>query len=145
MNGIEVANWLRSLPNIVNIRACRVTIGKQTWEGAYYHRVRTWEQGMDGVTRGEHQAGEVFEDRNLYLLGKVPKVKRSKSCFPWEGKDWYVAAFYEGAEKTSMQPFGRNCILAPWEIEKQPESTIDQYEGKPYDRLPMTVEFLEGE
>ena len=146
----DVVAWLQSLPKIKDVRPCRVTIGKKTFEGAYYVSIHEWQAGMDGVSRGEHKAGDEYTRRSIHLLGAVPK--HPHTCFPFEGKDWYVSCYMDPKtaktltpEQKAMNPFGVTFQISPWEIEGQPESTIDQYERSPYHRKPMTVEWLDTE
>lgn len=142
----DVADWLRDLPNIRDVRPCRVTIGKSTWEGASYSQVFQWQQGMDGVQQGEHKAGEEYYVRHIYLLGKAPNTGRAGQCFPYEGKDWFVAGYYDGPNPEAIapvesqikhHPFGKMFMLSPWDA----PGKIDEYERSPYRRTNMTVTF----
>ena len=142
----SVCEWIRSLPNTSNVRPCRVTIKGQTWEGAYYEEEREWQQGMDGVQRGEHKAGDKYVIRRIYLLGDRPVFNRERVCFPsYEGLDWYVSGYCVTfkPEQKKYHPFGKSFQILPWEIEGKPDCKIGSHELHPYLRVPMTVEFIE--
>lgn len=140
-----VTAWLRSFPQTRNVRPCRVTLNNQTWDGAYYEEEREWQQGMDGVQRGEHKAGDKYIIRRIYLLGDRPVFNREHVCFPYEGLDWYVSGYCVTFQphQAHYHPFGKSFTISPWEIEGQPECKIDSHELHPYLRVPMSFEFTE--
>ncbi len=125
----DVANWLRSLKNTSRVRACRLTIGKQTWEGAAYH-------------------DDNFPDKDIsfYFVGELPSAKRRRpksACFrlPDDERDWYVAAYWQEykEEFARFHKFGINWMLSCWNLPER----IDQYERWQYKRFPAILEYLE--
>jgi hypothetical protein len=141
---LDVADWLRGRERVRDVRACRVTIGKKSWEGAYYVRICHWHTGQDAVARGEHKDGEEYLELAFYVSGIVPDHKHT--CYPYEGKDWYIGSYSEPKipikpEHEEYHPFGHSFQIFPWNV---PDGTkIDTYERHRYKRIPMTVEWLE--
>ena len=134
---MTVAKWLEKC-GCENIQPVRVTIRGTTYNGARYADPK------------QPHVKDAF-----YLIGEQPKrrVKRpNKTCFQFNGADWYVAGYWDGHGADSVvfdasgnlvdydqyHPFGRNFILMPWSVPSG--EPIDYYEQKPYDRFPMTVE-----
>jgi hypothetical protein len=144
----DVVDYLRSLPHCKDVRPCHVTIGKVTYPGAYYVQVNEWKSGMDGVVDGRHKVGETYEQRAIYLVGKRPfGLPRflANSCYAIEGKDWYIACHTDTNKPLDKQfeqfhPFGYMFIIMPWDVVN---STIDQYEPRPYERTQIQVEYLD--
>jgi hypothetical protein len=138
----KVATWLRSLPNITDVKPCRVKIGRKEWEGAEYVHVHQWQAWHRAVQLGEHQAGEEYTERIVYLVGDLPPAykRANRVCFPYGDYDWYVTGYYKEPRPTQYHPFGKSFMLCPWYIENQPDNRIDDYE--PYRRVPMTMEYL---
>lgn len=135
----QVSDYLVSLPHVKNVSACRVTIGKQAWEGARYTQVHKYTSDMQGVQDGRFKAGDEYERVAIYLIGKRPDLKRH--CFPFDGHDWYIACHTDPSkpiapEHQQYHPFGHSFVLMPWDL----PNSIDQYEPKPYHRIPMTVD-----
>lgn len=86
------------------------------------------------------------EAERIYLLGECPKEKfrrPNKTCFQYNGAEWYIAAYAPKENITpankEFHPFGPTFLLMQWNIEG---SKIDSYEKYPYDRLTMTVEVI---
>lgn len=78
----EIVEWLRSCSGVISARPVKVTIGKQTWEGALYVVQKTYQPTERAVTEGRVKAGEEYTEPRLYLLGELPKT-RKKTCYPW--------------------------------------------------------------
>ncbi len=78
----------------------------------------------------------MYIQRSLYLVGNVPKVvkERRRTCFTFEGQDWFLAAHSApGTKPAERRPFGPFIIIDPWTA----TSKID--DERPYQRVPMTV------
>lgn len=140
----DLRAWLESCRNpCYDVRPIRVQIGRQTWEGCEY------KQDCDGRHPGAPNQAP-YTIHALYLLGALPPSYRrsSKECYPWQGTDWYIAGHTPmpdqdrrtQAQKEQYSPFGACFYLHPWKVPGG--ESIDQYEEKPYRRLPMTVEYL---
>ena len=132
----QVAKWRRSIHRTQSVRPCIVTIGTDTYEGASYECVGEYIPNMDAIVRGERKPGDIFIQRSIYLVGDVPTVvkKRRRTCFTFEGQDWYLAA-HTGPVLTpaNSTPFGPFIIIDPWIA----PGKID--EEQPVRRVPMTV------
>ncbi len=124
----QVAKWLKSKPRTQSVRPCLVTIDSDTYEGALYECVGEYIANMDAIVRGERKVGDVYIQRTIYLVGDVPTVvrERRRTCFTFEGQDWFLASHGDGL-------FGRFIMIYPWTC----ASNIDS--GQPYQRVPMTV------
>ena len=133
----QVAKWLKSIHRTQSIRPCVVTIGTDTYEGAMYECVGEYIPNMDAIVRGERKAGDVYIQRSIYLVGNVPKVvrQRRRTCFTFEGQDWFLAAHSDsGIKPAERRPFGPFIIIDPWTA----SSKIDDGQ-RPYQRVPMIV------
>jgi hypothetical protein len=128
----QVAKWLKSIHRTQSIRPCLVTIGTDTYEGAMYECVGEYIANMDAIVRGERNVGDVYIQRSIYLVGDVPTVvkERRRTCFTFEGQDWFLASHSGPGTNT---PFGPFIIIDPWTV----SSKIDG--DRPYRRVPMTV------
>lgn len=135
----DIADWLIGL-KCTEVVPVIVAIGNEKWTGCRYNRTLEYTADMDAVRDGRHKAGDKYTENRIYVTGKLPGAKRhgDKVCFPFEGKDWYVAGYYQGNDPKydEYHPFGVNFILAPWDV---PNSMIDEYEPKPYKRIDMAV------
>ena len=129
----QVAKWLKSIHRTQSVRPCVVTIGTDSYEGAMYECVGEFVANQDAIVRGERNVGDVYIQRSLYLVGVVPKVvrQRRRTCFTFEGQDWYLAAHSGPSTKT---PFGPFIIVSPWTC----PGKIDDGQ-RPYRRVTMTV------
>lgn len=130
----QVAKWRKSIPHIQSIRPCVITIGSDSYEGASYECVGEYIPNMDAIVRGERKPGDIFIQRSIYLVGDVPAVVKEcrRTCFTFEGQDWYLAVHSGPGAKA---PFGPFIIIDPWTA----TSKIDA--DRPYRRVPMTVKF----
>ena len=138
---ISVANFLNAVPDIKNARPCRVTIGKTAYFGAKYTAIEHYQQGMQAVTDGSKKAGDQYESDRFYLLmDNLPPsyLRRPKPVYLIDGKEWYVAAYFDQADKNEQHPFGKMFMLAAWDL---PEK-IDQHERKPRKRTSVAVEYF---
>ena len=128
----QVAKWLKSIHRTQSVRPCEVTIGSDTYEGASYECVGEYIRNMDAIVHGERNVGDIFIQRSIYLVGNVPKVvkERRRTCFTFEGQDWFLAAHSDPGTKA---PFGPFIIVSPWPC---PGKIDDE---RPYRRVPMTV------
>ena len=139
---IAVADYLKSLPDIKNVRACQVTVGKTAFLGAKYTAIEHYQAGMQAVIDACKKVGDTSESERFYLLmDKLPPsyTRRPKPVYVIDGKEWYVAAYFDQADKNEQHPFGKMFILAAWDL---PEK-IDQHERKPRKRTSVAVEFVE--
>ncbi len=128
----QVAKWLKSIHRTQSVRPCVVAIGTDTYEGAMYECVGEYIANMDAIVRGERNVGDVYIQRSIYLVGNVPVVvkERRRTCFTFEGQDWFLAAH---SGPSTNAPFGQFLVIDPWTA----SSKIDG--DRPYRRVPMTV------
>lgn len=136
-----LTEWLERDCGAWGVRVCKVTIGNQSWDAAFYRQTFKYQEGMMAVSQGLKKVGEEYTIERFYCLGKLPSCYRPEGiCFPFENYDWYVAAYADEkclqAPFNRFHPFGISFILAPWDI---PNETIDKHANKPYRRIPMTV------
>jgi hypothetical protein len=132
----QVAKWLKSIHRTQSVRPCIVTIGTETYEGASYECVGEYIPNMDAIVHGERKPGDIYIQRSIYLVGNVPTVvkERRRTCFTFEGQDWYLAAHSDpGIKPAERMPFGSFIIIDPWTC----PSKIDG--ERPYRRVPMMV------
>lgn len=123
----EVATYLSSLPRITDVSPCIVTIGNEAFGGAAYTQHNT-------APPSSPKTGETYTTRMIYTLGTAPKQK-GKTCYPFNGLDWYVACHWGGGVNEEYHPFGANFLLSPWTADEP----IDKFMKKPYNRVPMNV------
>ena len=97
----QVAKWLKPIRRTQSVRPCEVTIGSDTYEGAMYECVGEYIANQDAIVRGDRNVGDIYIQRSIYLVGNVPKVvrQRRRTCFPFEGQDWYLAAHSDRGTK----------------------------------------------
>ena len=135
-----------------NVRPVRVTIGTQTWAGAEASRVVEITPGCRAWTEGRrHDVA-----RLVYVAGTLPKgyLRSTHVAYTRAGDpcEWYLASYYPAIERhrqgplspdasSEYHPFGASFMLFPWDV----DGKIDQYERRPYERLPLTVEYLDRE
>jgi len=142
----NLIKWLESC-GCHDVRPCRVTIGSETWEGAYYKRTLQY-GNCDAVRWGLKKPEDTYTRESIYCVGNLPKgykPKRSnKVCYPSVGFDWYIACYLnapvDDERMAQYHPFGLSFILMPWDIDTV---KIDSYEPKPYKRIPLQVDFLQ--
>ena len=94
--------------------------------------------------------GATYHDENgehcLWLWGDKPKPRRAASCYEVDGQDWIVACYLDSSKlpeltlgQREMNTFGglcaQNFIMKEWSCGRP----VDEFEPKPYDRLPMMV------
>lgn len=121
-----LVEWLQSLPDVRNVRPVKVAIGKETYEGAYYQQGRRM---------------------CFYLLGHLPKTYRKSSheCYTWteSPNEWYISSYTDAncfsEEFKHHHPFGYMFQVSPWDV----SGKIDDYERRPYRRVPMAVKYLD--
>lgn len=141
---MTLLNWLKEC-DAFDIREVKIIIGSESWRACQYKQILPYTATMDAVTHGTKKAGDTYTVEAIYCIGELPKdfkpLKNNHVCFPYQGKDWYVAGYLPAPVEESIMkqshPFGVNFILRPWDI---PGSKIDEYEAKPYTRTPMTIE-----
>ena len=138
----RLAKWLTDC-HCENVKPCRVTIGKEFWEGCEYQQRGTYAADMDCVRNGQHKAGETYlSNRRIYLIGQLPKVyeRRRNNCFQFDNGEWYLSGYIVAIkpEFALYHPFGPNFSLAHWDIT---DKKLDDGERFPYYRFQMTVEF----
>lgn len=134
-----VSQWLSAMPHIRNVQEVTITIGKSTWHGAQYESVGHYTADMDAVRWGKKKAGDEYVNTMIYLVGTKPNHRRTCYKFADDARDWYCASYMlpenMKPEFAQFHPFGVTWQLAPWDIEGQPESKIDDHEEKPYQRM----------
>lgn len=139
---MNLCEWLKSL-DCFDVSPVRVTIGKSTYEGAEYRQKRL-HKGKPYSDSEDWIPIETYEVHALYLLGELPASYRrsSKTCYVrnGDGRDWFVAGYYDKADVNPLQPFGRHFLLQPWTA----DLPIDQEEGKPRERMRIDVQSLEA-
>lgn len=128
----KLVEWaLKKWNGVQSVKPVEVTIGELKFSGVHY--VQNLEFNGRPYTRTAY-----------YLLGHLPeKIKgraSTKVCFPdAAGVDWYAAGYIksDGITPSNVQfhPFGEHFLLMPWDVADK----IDQYEKKPYTRVPFTV------
>lgn len=137
MNAQAVADWLKTMTHIKDVRQVKVTINGKDYFGARYTRVGIYTADMLACTHRGVKPGTEYNEDILYLLGKRPKLKY-RSCFPCEGFEWYFSGYYEGSEKNEAHPFGATFMVCPWTV----AGKVDDGERHPYKRVPMTIQLL---
>jgi hypothetical protein len=141
---IAVADYLKSLNNVKNVRACQVAIGKTVYIGASYTAIDEYKADMQAVINREKKVGDTSESDRFYLLmDKLPPsyTRRPKPVYVIDGKEWYFASYFDQADDNEQHPFGKMFILAAWDL---PEK-IDQHDRKPRRRMPVTVDYFEDQ
>jgi len=129
-----VQKWLANECKCHTITKVKVTIGKRTYYGCRYIDPKH----VDPAPR-------------IYLIGFRPKHRR-KTCYMINGKDWYVAGYYDQTNLSAdgwlfwpwrfgdfgrkYHPFGSNFILMPWTC----DDPIDMGSRTTYDRVEVEVE-----
>jgi hypothetical protein len=132
----DVVEWLRGMSEMIDVRACRVEIGDESWEGAEYVQRLTPPPGS--------RSTEAYDNRAIYLVGRLPKgyTGNKSRCYNVDGVDWYVSGYWSGSDDDAFDkyhPFGRNFMLRPWDTSDGQK--IDHYEMRPYRRIPMTISY----
>jgi hypothetical protein len=79
--------------------------------------------------------------RTAKVCFAMPDIGQIGGCQSIDACDWYVATYYIASKKGDppFQPFGANSILLPWTVDE----AIDLYADKPYERVAVTIEWLE--
>lgn len=125
---MKLESYLADLAHVSDVRPCRVTIGRRTYESAFYRQTC-----RDG-------AG-TFKREGLYMLGDLPscyeRSTRVAFTLPEEFNDsrlWYVATYGTSAlmlnpEFARYHPCGAFVVLMPWD---SAHGEIDSA-GPPYD------------
>ena len=130
-----LAEWLATLPNVSNVRACSLNIGGTTYEAASYDALLEAPTGSRAAI--ENLAPTV--ERMLYVLGERPASHRT--VYVIDGEDWFVAAWAEARVARSPETrqwhpwgewFGMHKWDAPWPIDHQED---------PYERVPVEVTY----
>jgi hypothetical protein len=141
---IAVADFLKSLTNAKNVRACQVTIAKTVYVGARYTAIDEYKADMQAVVNGEKMVGNFSESDRFYLLmDRLPPsyTRRPKPVYVIDGKECYVASYFDQDEENEQHPFGRMFMLSAWEMPNGEK--IDQHDRKPRRRMPVTVDYFE--
>jgi hypothetical protein len=139
----KVAEWLSTLPHVADVHPVSVTIKGKVYHGARYKQTVPIAPGCPAYARGER--AHIAE--HMYLLGELPAHYRrsTKACYAIEGDDreWYVSSYFQddvmvhGSKFKLHHPFGNTFMLSPWAV---PDGgKIDQYEPRPYARVPLTI------
>lgn len=108
MQAHEVAAWLGRLSLIDLVKPVEVTIGKQTYQGVYYHQTRKLDPSMPAYRDGQREYVVV----GYYLLGELPASFRHRHARVYlaNGYVYYIAAYYQG-EPNDSHPFGKMFVL----------------------------------
>jgi hypothetical protein len=156
-----VAQWLQSLGQLRGrikwARPVEVTIGKITYQGAMYAEEETRAPQERAVTEGHAKPGDKWPTYAFMLLGLRPKHKREHNAYTWNHNlpmddhgrsigEWYVSSYYESNETNEYHPFGANFQIREWIVATYgyyKDWKIDTNERYTYDRIPMSVKFLD--
>jgi hypothetical protein len=123
MSAQKVADHLKTLEKISNVRPCQLTIGRRTYVGASY----SLESG---------------ESCFYLLMNELPPFYKRKEVLLIDGKEWYLAHYYDEGEKDQYHPFGNEFGLFAWnEWVKEP---IDHYDVVKRKRIKVKVEYLDA-
>ena len=153
----EVCEWLKAnaVGKIVNVRPVKVTIGKNSYIGAFYGRIDTYLPTEDAVTEHRANAGEEHTEQLFYLIGDRPKMRKVGHCFQWASglpldervythtDEWYVCCY--SSDKPESQKPWKMFMLAEWKSHAYgyyKGHKIDTLERFEYQRAPMIVEYL---
>ena len=125
---ISVAKWLLGLPHIMAVAPVSVKIGHRTYSAARYT------ESHNGVN-----------EERLYVVGEMPPFhsQMRRICYRTDNSEyaWHLIAWFRQkatcTEWRQVHPFGTHFILALWSpIENW---ATDQYQAKPYRRIPMII------
>lgn len=136
LEGWETANrvalWLGSLPQVTETQAARVTIGRETFNGAHY---------VESLVAPETARNPgPYKSEALYLVGPLPASyrKRSRTVYRFEGdaREWYVAGYADARamapQFAKFHPFGVAFYLRPWDVPGGESIDAGEwYAGKP--------------
>lgn len=132
----EIVEWLKDMPHqlFYDVRPVFVAFSHNEFVGAAYKENTYWKVG---------NVQTPYVRDWLMLLGKPPAklFNFDRLCFPYDGREWYVAGYSSNGETTSFQPFGWHFVMAPWEVPSGEK--IDAHESKKYIRVPMQVIYPE--
>jgi hypothetical protein len=151
----EVCTWLKKVSVLPLDYAVpvRVTLGKHEFIGARYGVKETYTATERAVTEGIVTAGEPYVDHRFYLLGQMPKFKKSHVCFVWahdlpidervyqRGDEWYRSCYSDN----TPGELGHFFMLGEWKVHAYgyyKGHKIDTLERYTYERVPMTVELI---
>ncbi len=154
----EACDWLlqNSCRPIKSIRPVKVTIRKNSYVGAFYSIRDIYIPTERAVTEKKVLPGEERIDYRFYLIGDRPKIKRSRHCFTWESgiapdqrvyrntNEWYVCCHSSKEQRTHV-PW-KMFMLSEWLAHAYgyyEGHKIDTLERFKYDRVPMTVQYLD--
>jgi hypothetical protein len=114
---MTLVTWLQSLDGVTDVYAVKIHIRHQTFEGASY------------VQDGEQR---------FYVLGSLPKcyLRRKATCFTLEGREWYVAGYWQEEGTNYCHPFGRYWLCFRWSSDQ----AIDEGERYAYRRHEMIID-----
>lgn len=140
----EVVKTLREhAPDVFDVRPCWVKIRRTVYPACQYSQ-----------QRANLNTGEDYTQTMIYCCGLLPAdyLRSSRIVFISGGEERYVAAYWPqkrnahqktpnvGDPGSAYHPLGAMFLLTVWDA---PEK-IDQYEPRPYKRVPITITF-EGE
>jgi len=136
----EMADWLRSLPNIKDVRPVKVDLGGVVFYGARFTSIHEYTAGMQIVQSGKASAGDKYESDRIELVGHRPETfqRRRKFCFQFGIGEWFISHHFNQNVVNEYHPFGASFGLRPWDA----PGKIDDYDRHPYLRVPMSVEAL---
>lgn len=140
----KIAAWLSKTDGIDEVVPCVISIGEQSWAACSYRSSSKYTADMACVQDGRHKDGELYYERVIYCVGKLPKsYGNRKVAYRRNDEDWYVSGHIEEVKPqfAEYHPFGANFLLRVWDL---PEP-IDAYSTKPYTRIQLLVEPLTAE
>lgn len=159
----QYVEWLRGLPNTVDVRPISAEFGKTTYFGALYAIIQNRLPQERAV---EYQLAKAWDQYTTYFLGFLgdmePKIRKNgwvwKSDLPLDARieshsdDWYLCGYYdktgtkEHHQVQQYHPFGNTFLLKEWTLPvygPYQDQRIDHFEDRKLLRQPLTVTFLE--
>lgn len=158
-----VAQWLLGIPPrhdgtiVTAARPVEVTIGKGTYQGALFTTQLSRTANERAVTEGHAKPGDKYLNHSFLLLGQKPKHRRAHICYVWKHDlplddhnesigEWYVSCHSSTGTPSEHQPFGWDFVLSEWApmtFGPYKGHKIDTLERFTYQRIPMSVKFLD--
>jgi hypothetical protein len=127
----DLVQHLASLPR-TSASPARVTIGRTTFEGAWFSQ----ERDHLPTSRAWQEGERTYTHEGFYLLGCLPAsyVHRHADAYvDGEGRRFYIGGYFQGApgsEFSHLHPFGRWFMLMP--------DAQDVTQGKPAMRCTVS-------
>lgn len=135
-----LAEWLKTLPNVVSSEPVIVTIGRTTYEQAgRYDILITPPKGSIGYVQ---KAPATLEHR-IYVVGDLPAsyVRSSRVIYMAGDEQWFIAGYSPNPipeDKSKYHPWGHWFGLHRWDF-TEPMEEYDLRSERPYDRMKITL------